>query len=145
MMESEAKRLALEQLYRDNFKPEEYLSTYYRTLDAEVEFFLRNLHHFFFVSNGKASLCIYKINFVKRGSQCWLVNPPFILCMRRIYYTRPAERWAHTYWFLCTHTTFYRSSQQRHEITKKNFFSNWCAEGQDFLVQRFVFSNHLMA
>ncbi|XP_046639230.1 nicotinamide N-methyltransferase-like [Daphnia pulicaria] len=52
MMESEAKRLALEQLYRDKFRPEEYLSTYYRTLDAEVEFFLRNLHHFFFVSNG---------------------------------------------------------------------------------------------
>nr|CAH0104331.1 unnamed protein product [Daphnia galeata] len=52
MMESQAKRLALEQLYKDNFKPEVYLSTYYRTLDVEVEFFLGNLHHFFFVSNG---------------------------------------------------------------------------------------------
>ncbi|XP_057375410.1 nicotinamide N-methyltransferase-like [Daphnia carinata] len=50
MMES--KRLALEKLYKDNFQPEEYLTTYYRSLDSEVEFFLRNLHHFFFVSNG---------------------------------------------------------------------------------------------
>lgn len=44
--------MALEKLYQDNFKPEEYLTTYYRSLDGEVEFFLRNLHHFFFVSNG---------------------------------------------------------------------------------------------
>lgn len=47
-------RLALEKLYRDNFQPEDYVATYYRSLDAEVEFFLRNLHHFFAVSiNGE--------------------------------------------------------------------------------------------
>jgi hypothetical protein len=70
MMESEAKRLALEQLYRDKFRPEEYLSTYYRTLDAEVEFFLHNLHHFFFVSNGKSfgSFAFTNLISLKRGS-----------------------------------------------------------------------------
>lgn len=43
-------RMQLEQLYRDNFQPEDYVATYYHNLDAEVEFFLRNLHNFF--SNG---------------------------------------------------------------------------------------------
>ncbi len=40
-------RSELEQLYRESFQPEDYVATYYRSLDAEVEFFLRNLHRFF--------------------------------------------------------------------------------------------------
>jgi hypothetical protein len=100
-MESEAKRLALEQLYQDNFNPEEYLSTYYRSLDAEVEFFLSNLHHFFFVSNGKLQasylsfvsfiMCFFfflqnSFRFKKRIAAWWLVSlSTFIpLPMRRI-------------------------------------------------------------
>ena len=50
-------RLALEKLYRDYFQPEDYVANYYQSLDVEVEFFLRNLHHFFAVGiNGEIFL-----------------------------------------------------------------------------------------
>ena len=43
----ENQREMVEQLYKDAFHPEDYVSTYYKSLDHEVEFFLTNLHHFF--------------------------------------------------------------------------------------------------
>lgn len=46
-MMASVQRLELEQLYRDNFQPEDYVAMYYHNLDGEVEFFLRNLHDFF--------------------------------------------------------------------------------------------------
>ena len=40
-------RVGLECLYRDRFKPEDYVATYYSCVDLEVQFFLQNLHTFF--------------------------------------------------------------------------------------------------
>lgn len=40
-------RVELERLYRDDFHPENYVSTYYSSMDQEVQFFLHNLHEFF--------------------------------------------------------------------------------------------------
>ena len=92
MMESQAKRLALEQLYRDNFKPEVYLSTYYRTLDVEVEFFLGNLHHFFFVSNGKLMTLRSrsigrKLILLKRNAARESLSHLFLFSVRRLFHT----------------------------------------------------------
>lgn len=46
-MEEPVGRETLEQLYEEAFHPEDYVNTYYKSLDHEVEFFLKNLHHFF--------------------------------------------------------------------------------------------------
>jgi hypothetical protein len=40
-------RQTLADLYADAFNADDYIETYYGKLDAEVEFFLRNLHDFF--------------------------------------------------------------------------------------------------
>lgn len=37
----------LEKLYKEGFQPDNYVAQYYSSLDAEVEFFLNNLHLFF--------------------------------------------------------------------------------------------------
>ena len=36
-----------EKLYCESFQPEDYVNTYYKSLDHEVEFFLTNLHNYF--------------------------------------------------------------------------------------------------
>lgn len=40
-------RELLEQLFQEAFQPEDYVNTFYKSLDPEVEFFLTNLHHYF--------------------------------------------------------------------------------------------------
>ena len=60
-------REAIEQLYKQSFQPEDYLKTYYGHLDAEVQFFLCNLHDFF--SHG-TRLLVNIENYKRRVYRC---------------------------------------------------------------------------
>ena len=49
---------SIQQLYRDSFRPDEYINDYYQALDEEVQFFLLNLHNFFKSTSSEAGIYI---------------------------------------------------------------------------------------
>lgn len=64
-----------EKLYCESFQPEDYVNTYYKSLDHEVEFFLTNLHNYFNSKGIVQTKCwVYKQNSVP------LYNLLILLC-----------------------------------------------------------------
>lgn len=74
-------RRSLQELYENSFDPDDYLQTYYGHLDAEVAFFLRNLHDFFASDDGtlyRDRQYKRRVSFVVKNRQ--LLSSMFPIC-----------------------------------------------------------------